>query len=719
MTLYFSSTFCILVGGLFVNKLTTAAISLLTSSSLIFGALPVTARADETSSGDGAQVIEINGGDISFQYISTVYNGREQKPSVTIRSGDTTLIRDTDFTVTYPEDCINAGKKTVNINCIGKYKGQFSATYMIEPLDCSDPNTNVGIKLADCFYTGLPLTPDVSVTANGMTLKSGDLSLAFSDNINITGEKKAKCVITFRGNYTGSRTAEFEIAKTPMDDLDLEMKVKGGERITYDLTPLTPDGARLGAVKYYSWDRIPEHQPKIAFNILTFTVPDSLTGSTVVAVPVLDAPNCEDHRIVFYPTVTDKIIPKIVMKDVEREYDGKPVSEEEIANNGSYATVNGEIIGGSWEFWTEPPTQTCIKQPVIVTFKPDDERYAEVDSVTYITVARKKAAEFTLKTPRAEIPPFRDGQLVISGIPEDYKGTLTLKCGSEDDELKIIEVGCDDITRREYKVEFPLDDARYIFTAELSGDSIYLPASSQCSITVGDHVPPEDKPSDNVTTPEELTALIEHAAEGGTVKAEGIRKIPWSILDPARAKKLTLAVKINDSFTWVIDTAKILPYYSLDLDISMAVIPASLLDKIGGRNLYSFNVSAKGLGSGGRIQVTDADSAGKFANLFLYDTSGELKFVSCAPIAKDGKARLDISKPGKYAVIADSETKLMGDFNNDCVLDVDDVMKMLYFIANEDPNDNTDISKYDMNSDKELDVNDVMKLLYIIANSYY
>ncbi len=701
-----------------MNKFSTTLFSTIAASSLVLSSLPLTASARDAVLNDNAQPVVIQGEDISFEYISTVYNGKEQKPAVTIKSGDTTLVRDTDFTVTYPNDCASAGKKTVKIKCIGKYSGHFSATYMIEPLDCSEANTavNVDIKIADCFYTGMPLTPDVSVTVNGTALESGDYSLAFSDNLNATDEEKAKCVITFRGNFSGSRTADFSIAKTPSKDLDIQLAVHNGDRVVYDLTPLKPKDAELGAVEFYLWDFVPEHYPKIAFNELSFTVPDDQKGGTAVVIPVVGAPNREDYSIVFYPTVTDKIIPKAVMRPIEREYNGEPISVDEITQSGSYIAADGSIISGTWEFWDEPPVLACEKQPCIVTFTPDDPKYAVIDCVVYVTISRKKADEFTLKTSRSEISPFQNGQFVISGIPEDYRGTVSVKCDNSDDkDLKINEVFCKDPTRREYEVEFPIKDGQYTLTAELSGDSVYLPASSKCGITVGDYVPPEEKPSDKVTTPEELAALIESAAEGGTVKAEGIRSIPQSSVKAARDKKLTLEVKRNNSFTWVIDTSKLSSVGTLDLDISTAVIPASLIDKIGGVNLYSFNAYAVGLGNGAEIKVSAANNRNKFANLFLYDTTGELKFVFCARILSDGTARLDIKKSGKYAVIVDSETKLQGDINNDCRLDVQDILGVIDLFLNS--SSDTDISKYDPNGDKRLDVTDILALIDIYLNS--
>ncbi len=701
-----------------MKKFSKILLSSLATAPLLLNTLPF-AAADETGAAPGAsqtapaKPVELSGENISFQYVSTVFNGQEQKPAVTVRSGETVLAEKTDFTVTYPKDCVNAGKKTVTIEGIGKYSGKFSATYMIEPLDCSEKNSNVKISIADCYYSGMPLMPGVTITANGLTLESGDYILAFSDNVNATSEKKAKCEITFRGNFSGSRIEEFDIAKTASKDFGIQVMVHNGDRIVYDLTPLKPEGAIFGTVKYYIWDYVEEHQPKIAFNELSFTVPDNLTGSTAIVIPVKNAPNREDYNIVFYPSVTDKVIPTVTLRSSDREYNGEPISADVFTSNGSYAMADGKRIEGTWEFWTEPPLLPCDKKPCIITFTPNDPQYDAVDTLTFITVSRSKASEFMLKPHRTEISVWQSGQLVISGIPEDYKGTVTLRCSSDDKELKIKEVFCDDITQREFEIDFPFKGGKFTFTAELSGDGLYLPASSQCSITVGDQVPPEEKPSDKITTADELKALIASAAEGGTVKAEGMRSVPADIIKAAFDKHLTLQVKLNDNYTWIVDTTKLSSQGELDLDISTAVIPAVLLDKVGGENLFSFNVFAKDLGNAAKLQVSSERKNNGFANLFLYNTSGELKFVSCAPVRPDGTAELDIKDSGKYAVMIDSETKLAGDMDNNCAISMSDIASMLNQYLRMSPGTKAEgkYLKYDVNGDGIVTLADVANLL--------
>lgn len=59
------------------------------------------------------------------------YNGTSQKPKPTIKDGTTTLVENTDYTLTYPSDCINAGSKTVTITGKGKYIGTTTTSFTI------------------------------------------------------------------------------------------------------------------------------------------------------------------------------------------------------------------------------------------------------------------------------------------------------------------------------------------------------------------------------------------------------------------------------------------------------------------------------------------------------------------------------------------------------------------------------------------------------------
>lgn len=68
------------------------------------------------------------------------YSGKEYKPVPKIKdkSTDKYLEEGTDFTVEYPEDCINQGTKTIKVNGIGKYAGTRTMNYTINQKKLDD-----------------------------------------------------------------------------------------------------------------------------------------------------------------------------------------------------------------------------------------------------------------------------------------------------------------------------------------------------------------------------------------------------------------------------------------------------------------------------------------------------------------------------------------------------------------------------------------------------
>ncbi|MBQ6843372.1 MAG: leucine-rich repeat protein, partial [Agathobacter sp.] len=72
----------------------------------------------------------INEAKVTLSKSSYTYDGKTKKPSVTIKLGDKTLVKDTDYTVTYKNNK-NIGKATVTIKGKGNYTGTLTKTFTI------------------------------------------------------------------------------------------------------------------------------------------------------------------------------------------------------------------------------------------------------------------------------------------------------------------------------------------------------------------------------------------------------------------------------------------------------------------------------------------------------------------------------------------------------------------------------------------------------------
>lgn len=120
--------------------------------------------ADNFDDKKGFATVTINEKDISTTEVSLesdqyIYDGVEKQPKVTINDDGITLIKDTDYTVTYSNNK-NAGTSTVTITGIGNYNESTSKTFDIEK---ADPNYTVPSGLIAMYGSTLK---DVSLPDN-------------------------------------------------------------------------------------------------------------------------------------------------------------------------------------------------------------------------------------------------------------------------------------------------------------------------------------------------------------------------------------------------------------------------------------------------------------------------------------------------------------------------------------------------------------------------
>ena len=160
-------------------------------------------KSDTTLSIADAHVT-LNGGPFT-------YNGQSQKPTVTVKLGGKTLTEDTDYTVSFSGDSINAGTYTVTVTGAGNYSGEATASYTIEKAMVTPSISGNTTKTYDgtTAATGLTITlngvvSDDSVTAVAASYtydsaNAGESKTVTASNITLSGEDA--------GNYTLSATS--------------------------------------------------------------------------------------------------------------------------------------------------------------------------------------------------------------------------------------------------------------------------------------------------------------------------------------------------------------------------------------------------------------------------------------------------------------------------------------------------------------------------------
>ena len=152
---------------------------------------------DEEESG----IKDMSSSDISIDPISAVtYNGSAQTPDVTVKDGSTTPVSYSNNT--------NAGTATVTVTGMGNYTGTKTANFTINAKNASNLTIS---SIAAVTYNGSAQTPTVTVKDGSTTLTSGThYTVSYSNN---TNAGTATVTVTGKGNYTGTKTANFTINK--------------------------------------------------------------------------------------------------------------------------------------------------------------------------------------------------------------------------------------------------------------------------------------------------------------------------------------------------------------------------------------------------------------------------------------------------------------------------------------------------------------------------
>ncbi len=225
----------------------------------------------------------------------------------------------------------------------------------------------------------------------------------------------------------------------------------------------------------------------------------------------------------------------------------------------------------------------------------------------------------------------------------------------------------------------------------------------------------------------EVSAIVNTATSGGTAKIDGNILIPTNIIKTATDKKVNLEVKVDDSFTWNIDT-NALTDTSSALRLSVTKVKAdetrtAKIEKSAGvsdRTDVSFTTVAKNLGTGAKLTVKTlarpTAAVPQFANLYKTKPDGTLEFVAVAPVDKDGNAVLPIETAGQYTVVTSNETKKPGDIDNDCTVDLTDLMSALKLYLNSKDHSRAANFKLDYDGSGTCQLSDISVMLKDFTN---
>ena len=332
----------------------------------------------------------------------TVYKKDKIEPTATVKIGDTTLIEDKDYTVTYGENT-NAGNNagTVTITAKGNYDftqvvKMFDITAQIIQVTAVNKSSRVGQDIVELTYThteGLPYEGD---TFTGALETTADKDKAGTYGI-------TKGTLTLGSNYNivftpGTYTVE---DKLPQDSFAFKDVVDGKVTKTYgdaDFTVAATDEAEGSSVSYESTNT------NVATVDSTGKVTIHAAGTTTIKATAHETKDYAEKKI-FY-TLTVK--PKMLTKDdltysgpITKVYDGSNSAPSDLTVFVKPTSLVGSdtlTITGSAKYNSKD-----VKDADTITFTPDaittgNYRLAATEVLT-ITGASITKATPTYKKP--------------------------------------------------------------------------------------------------------------------------------------------------------------------------------------------------------------------------------------------------------------------------------------------------------------------------------
>ena len=181
---------------------------------------------------------------ITLNTTNYVYDGTAKEPTVQQVKVGTVVIPSTDYTVSYTDDHISAGSKTVTISpkttAPINLSGSATTTFTI----ASKPISDVAITLDATSFTYNGQAQGPVVTIAGLT-KGTDYTLTYSSGVDTNGDPLSTAVgtytvtITGKGNYTGSVVKTYVINQSSSDN-SFDVKVTG--TYTYKGSAYSPAG---------------------------------------------------------------------------------------------------------------------------------------------------------------------------------------------------------------------------------------------------------------------------------------------------------------------------------------------------------------------------------------------------------------------------------------------------------------------------------------------
>ncbi|MBR3562012.1 MAG: S-layer homology domain-containing protein [Oscillospiraceae bacterium] len=228
--------------------------------------------------------------DIAVTDPATTYTGKAlDKIAIAVRDGNTTLVKDTDYTLAYSvaqgqtgelsnDLPLKAGTYTVTVTGKGNYTGTKTATLTVNPLRLANNNA-VSITVGELTYSGDALAPDVTVKVNGV--QTNEFTATFTASTAAGSNAKTEKVNgKDMPKNAGAYTVSVELTGNIASPVDADRKAIPATA-TFKVAPKTVNSIEA------SISRMPYTGKKIE-PVFTLTSADGIVGKVEALVKNVD-----------------------------------------------------------------------------------------------------------------------------------------------------------------------------------------------------------------------------------------------------------------------------------------------------------------------------------------------------------------------------------------------------------------------------------------------
>ncbi|WP_295139059.1 InlB B-repeat-containing protein [uncultured Catenibacterium sp.] len=257
---------------------------------------------------------------------NSIYDGNEHINGLTVTDSklNTTLVENTDYTLTYSGDLINVGTVTITIKGIGNYTGEFTKTYQILPREYT-VTTNTDSKVYD--GTALTAGGKVSGIVKGetveFTITGSQTSVGTSDN-------------TYELNWTGSaKESNYKHGKDSIGTLTVTAKSINPDDEKTGITVTDPKDSKYDGEEHRNKPTVTDTKTKATLKEGTdyeLSYSEDVTNAGTVTVTVTGIGNYEGSFEVTYEITKRHVT--LTSADDEKVYDGSALTNDTVTVGG-------------------------------------------------------------------------------------------------------------------------------------------------------------------------------------------------------------------------------------------------------------------------------------------------------------------------------------------------------------------------------------------------